>query len=292
MQKLIIEAAINEQAPKSDNPNVPYTVDECVREAIASADAGAAIVHFHARDTDTGDMQEPGTAFYLEAMREIRRQRPSLLVYPTYGFAADPVERYSHVKALADDPGVRLNIATIDPGAVNMGALDPGGNQELSDFVFNVPHSHVRYVMGMARDYRFPFSFVIREPGHIRHALTYYEMGLVDGPLFFKICLNEDVPWGMPPSPSAIQAYLSVIPSGVPYIWMNYTYGASTWAMNLHAIATGGHVRTGIGDNPVEPDGSITTNAEKVARVVDIARQIGRETATPEEAVAIMRGNA
>ena len=45
MQKLIIEAAINEQAPKSDNPNVPYTVEECVREAIASADAGAAIVH-------------------------------------------------------------------------------------------------------------------------------------------------------------------------------------------------------------------------------------------------------
>ena len=71
MQKLIIEAAINEQAPKSDNPNVPYTVDEVVAEAIACADAGAAIVHFHARDADTGDMQEPGTAFYLDAMRQI-----------------------------------------------------------------------------------------------------------------------------------------------------------------------------------------------------------------------------
>ena len=62
--------------------------------------------------------------------------------------------------------------------------------------------------------------------------------------------------------------------------------------MNLHAIATGGHVRTGLGDNPVEPDGSIITNAAHVARIVDIARQAGRETATPEEAVAIMRGRA
>jgi 3-keto-5-aminohexanoate cleavage enzyme len=292
MQKLIIEAAINEQAPKSDNPNVPYTVEECVREAVASADAGAAIVHFHARDTDTGDMQEPGTDFYLEAMREIRRQRPSLLVYPTYGFASDAVARYSHVKALADDSGVRLNMATIDPGAVNMGSLAPGGNQEQSDMLFDVPHSHVRYVMGMAREYDFPFSFVIREPGHIRHAITYYRMGLVDAPLFFKICLNEDVPWGMPPSPRAIDAYLGVIPPDVPYIWMNYTYGSNALQMNLHAIATGGHVRTGIGDNPVEPDGSITTNAAHVARIVDIARQAGRETATPDEAVAIMRGRA
>jgi uncharacterized protein (DUF849 family) len=62
--------------------------------------------------------------------------------------------------------------------------------------------------------------------------------------------------------------------------------------MNLHAIASGGHVRTGIGDNPVEPDGTRSTNAEKVARVVDIAGQVGRATATPEEALAIMRGTA
>ena len=62
--------------------------------------------------------------------------------------------------------------------------------------------------------------------------------------------------------------------------------------MNLHAIATGGHVRTGIGDNPVEPDGARLTNAEKVARIVEIARQVGRETATPDEALAIMRGTA
>jgi uncharacterized protein (DUF849 family) len=292
MQKLIIEAAINEQAPKSDNPNVPYTVDEVVAEAVAAADAGAAIVHFHARDADTGDMQEPGTEFYLEAMRRIRQERPRLMVYPTYGTLPTPEARYAHVKALADDPAVQLNMATIDPGSVNMGGLAPGGNKELSDFVFTVSHKDARYVMGLARDYGFPFSVVVREPGHIRHALTYYEMGLVDAPLFFKICLNDDVPWGMPPSPAAIAAYLSIIPAGVPYIWMNYTYGPSTWAMNLHAIASGGHVRTGIGDNPVEPDGARLTNAEKVSRVVEIARQVGRETATPDEALAIMRGAA
>jgi 3-keto-5-aminohexanoate cleavage enzyme len=208
--------------------------------------------------------------------------------YPTYGFSPTPEERFSHVKALAEDPTVKLNMATIDPGAVNMAPFDESQNSFLGDWTFNVSHAEAQYAIGLAREYQFPFSVVVREPGHIRHTLAYYRMGLIRPPLFFKICLSDDTPWGMPPSASAIDAYLSVIPQDVPYIWMAYTYGKSHWSMNLHAIASGGHVRTGLGDNPVEPDGSRLTNAEKVARVVDIARQVGRETATPEEAQAIM----
>src|SRR5437870_3067704 len=104
MQKLIIEAAINEQASKRDNPNVPYSPEECARDALACADAGAAIIHFHARDAQTGEMQHPGTALYAEAMRLIRGERPNLMVYPTYGYSPTPEARFSHVKALAEDP--------------------------------------------------------------------------------------------------------------------------------------------------------------------------------------------
>jgi len=261
-----------------------------VREAIACADAGASIVHFHARDGRTGEMLHPGTEFYAEAMRIIRKERPQLMVYPTYGLSPTPEERFSHVRALAADPTVRLNMATIDPGAVNLSPFDEATKRFTGDFVLNVTHEEAQYVMGLAREYDFPFSVVIREPGGIRHTLAYYRMGLIKPPLFFKICLNDDVPWGMPPSARAIDAYLSVIPPDVPHIWMAFTYGRSHWSINLHAIASGGHVRTGVGDYWVEPDGHCPTSAEMVARVVDIARQAGRETATPEEAVAIIRG--
>ncbi len=292
MQKLIIEAAINEQASKADNPNVPYSVEEGVRDAIACADAGAAIIHFHARDDRTGDMLHPGTEVYIEAMRAIRRERPGLMVYPTYGMSPTAEERFSHVKALAEDPGVRLNMATIDPGAVNFGAFDPAEGRFREDWTLNVSHAETEYLMGLAREYGFPISVVCREPGHVRHAVAHYRMGQVPSPLFLKICLNDELSWGMPPNPRAIEAYLSVVPPDVPVIWMVYIYGVSHWAMNLHAIAAGGHVRTGLGDNPVEPDGVRLTNAEKVARVVEIARQIGRETATPREALSIMAGQA
>jgi 3-keto-5-aminohexanoate cleavage enzyme len=182
MQKLIIEAAINEQVSKDENPNVPYTVEECVAEAIACADAGAAIVHFHARDRLTGDLLHPGTDFYLEALRKIRRERPELMVYPTYGLSPSPEERFSHVKALAADPEAKLGMATIDPGAVNMTPFDEASGFG-GEFVLDVRHAEARHVMDLARQYDFPFSFVIREPGGIRHVLAYHRMGLVGSPL-------------------------------------------------------------------------------------------------------------
>ena len=102
----------------------------------------------------------------------------------------------------------------------------------------------------------------------VRQAVTEgNRAGHAPAPLFVKICLTDQLAWGMPPSARAIDAYLSVIPPDVPHIWMVYTSGQSHWPINLHAIAAGGHVRTGLGDNPVEPDGVRPTSAEQVARV-------------------------
>jgi uncharacterized protein (DUF849 family) len=81
-EKIIIEAALNEQSPKAANPNVPITAEECAADALASAAAGAAIVHFHARDPETGALLSPGTETYATAMRAIRAERSDLLVYP------------------------------------------------------------------------------------------------------------------------------------------------------------------------------------------------------------------
>src|SRR4029077_4933152 len=95
--QLIIAAAINEQSSKDANPNVPYSAEECARDALACATAGAAIIHFHARDSETGDMLRPGTETYAAAIRIINAERPDLLVYPTYTKAPTPEERFAHV---------------------------------------------------------------------------------------------------------------------------------------------------------------------------------------------------
>jgi 3-keto-5-aminohexanoate cleavage enzyme len=279
VDQLIIEAAINEQAPKALNPHVPYTPEEIVADALACFDAGAAIVHFHARDPIDGSLQTPGTELYAEAMREIRRARPDALVYPTYGSAPTPGQRFVHVDALAADPEVRGDLATIDPGTVNMGRYDASGGVG-PDFVFSVVHDDCRYFFDLCQRRGVRPTVVIREPGAVRTAVAYHRMGWLPAPLFLRINLTDDAPWGLAPSMRAIHAYLDAVPPDIPCEWMAYTYGPSHWSMNLHAIAAGGHVRTGLGDNPVEPDGRVLTNADKVARVVQIATLAGREVAT------------
>ena len=289
MDKLIIEAAVNESATKEQNPHLPYGPDDVAKAAIECADAGASIVHFHPRDSKTGAMISPGTETYAQAMRVIRKERPHLLVFPAYITGARTKEEtFSTYEILAKDPTVRLNMATLDAGAVNLAALDERTWKFSGDRPLFVSHEKCMYLYELAQKYDFPVSLVVREPGHIRQCVAYYRTGVVKQKLFFQICLSERNPWGMPPTPQAVQTYLSLVPQDVPHLWMTHIYGQSHTALEAYAIASGGHVRTGIGDNPIEMDGSRITNAEKVARVVDLAKKIGRPVATPQEAREII----
>jgi uncharacterized protein (DUF849 family) len=284
MEKLIIEAAINEQAPKDANPHVPYSVQECVEDAIRCADAGAAIVHFHARDPRTGNLLTPGTDVYLAAMRAILRERPEVLLYPTYS----PRDRFVHVEALATDPEVRLRVATIDPGAVNFSRFDPSTNEIQGDLPFVISHADCARFFDICGRHGIRYSVVVREPGQVRITVAYHRSGLIHGKLFFKVNLADDMLFGLRPSPEAVDTYMSLVPGDIPHSWMNYTYGPSHWAMTRHAIQAGGHVRTGLGDNPVGVDGARATNEQLVRRVVDLASELGRDLATPKEALDIL----
>ncbi|MCA9501564.1 MAG: 3-keto-5-aminohexanoate cleavage protein [Myxococcales bacterium] len=283
MEPLIIECALNEQVTRSSTPHVPITTEEIVEDALAAAVAGASIIHFHARDPATGALLHPGTESYRETMRAIRRVDPDVILYPTYGSSPTPEERFSHLEALALDPEIRLDCATIDPGAVNYADYDPERNELGWDFVLSVSHAEARHFFELARRHGIRYSFTCREPGHVRHVLVYRRLGWVDDPLFVKVVLSEHHAWGMPPSEEAIRILTrGMIPEDVPYRWMVYVEGASHAPLARHAVERGGHVRTGVGDNPLF-EGARLSNAEQVTRVVEMARAIGRSVAGPEE---------
>lgn len=286
--KLIIEAAINEQSAKADNPNVPVSAEECAIDALKCAEAGAAIVHFHARDPKSGALLSPGTETYAEAMRLINHERPDLLVYPTYTMAPTPEGRFGHLAALADDPAVHLRSATIDPGAANFSWFDPDTNEFRGDNAFSVSHSDLRYFLDLCTQHGIQYSVVVREPGHVRIAVAMHKTGAMTGTILFKVNLGDNALWGLPPSEAAVDAYMGVVPDDVPYTWMAYTYGPSHWKLSQLAIERGAHVRVGLGDNPVEADGSQLTNAELVSRIVAMAAEQGRDIATPAEALTIL----
>lgn len=287
MDKLIIEAAINEQSPKERNPHVPYSAEECAEDALRCVEAGAGIIHLHARDPKSGALLSPGTETYARAMLLIAAERPEVLVYPTY--TAHPM--FDHVATLAQDPEVRLRLATVDPGAMNFSRFDPDSGRIEGDQPFVVSHAQAAEFFGLCREHGINAGVVLREPGHVRTLAAYHRSGVlagVPGKLVVRINLADSMLFGLPPTPEAIQTYLRLLPDDLDHVWMAYTYGPSHWAMNRFAVANGGHVRTGLGDNPTDPDGSTPDNATLVRRAVALAEEHGRPVASPADVRAML----
>ncbi|MEE9284836.1 MAG: 3-keto-5-aminohexanoate cleavage protein [Dehalococcoidia bacterium] len=286
MDKLIIEAAINEATTKEQNPQVPYGPEEIAADAVACVRAGASIVHFHARDPATGEQRWIDAGLYAEAMRLIQQECDAVL-YPTYSARLPLEERYSHFEALGNETGVTFEMATIDLGAVNMAAFDPTSHQLGRDFVYNNLHGDVMRFFELAKEIGVIYNLGIREPGHLRHALAYREMGLLREPLILKFFFTDNHPYGLPPTVRGLQAYLDMLPPGLPHVWFIQSYGASHTLMQSLAISLGGHVRTGIGDNP-RLDGRPVTSVRHVEKFVGIANRFGREIASPADARAML----
>ena len=286
MDKLIIEAAINEATPKEQNPHIPYGPEEIAADAVACARAGASIVHFHARDPDTGQQRWTDAGLYAEAMLLIEKECDAIL-YPTYGARLPVDERYSHIEALGKERTVRFEMAAIDLGAVNMAAFDPVSKQLGRDFVYDNPHADVMRFFELAKELDLIYNLGIREPGHLRHALAYREMGLLREPMILKFFFTDNHPYGLPPTAKGLQAYLDMLPPGVPNVWFIQSYGVSHTLMQSLAISLGGHVRTGIGDN-ARLDGKPLTSVQHVEKFVAIAQLFGREIASPPETRAML----
>ena len=119
MKKLIIEIRVNEYAMRDGNGHVPWTAAEIGRDAAAIREAGAAVIHFHAREDDGRPAHS--TAAYAAAIRAIRAGT-DLILHPTLGQInlAGQAERIRHIVELARDPALKPELAAIDTGSANI----------------------------------------------------------------------------------------------------------------------------------------------------------------------------
>jgi 3-keto-5-aminohexanoate cleavage enzyme len=291
MQPLIIETALNELMDKANNPHVPYGPEEVAEDGARCVEAGASMLHFHARDSRSGEQLWTSAATYAEAMRQLfkRGVAREIVFYPTYLWLDEA--RLAHVFELRRDREVRLGLAALDVGAVLLNRFDPGTrrfenpeqgkvftHQVTVDFLERCRAEGLRVYSGCS------------EPGHLRHLLAYRAMGLLDGRLLLKFFTSEDCPYGLPPGPRAVRTYaelLDELAPDVPRAWFVHCYGAAILPMAAQAILLGGHVRIGLGDETFARLGQ-PSNAELVGRVVDMARAVGRPIATPAQAREIL----
>lgn len=283
-KKLIIEVRVNEYAMRDGNPNVPWTAAELGRDARAIRDAGAAVIHFHARKPDGAPAHEPEA--YAAAIRAIR-ENSDLIVHPTLGQinVGGQEERIRHIVALAKDPALKPEIAAIDTGSANIDIYDAATRAFRSTGKVYV-NSHETLVLFCQRFADLGVRPVISawNGPFLRSGGALMDMGLIPEPAYALLVHCEGgLLGGHPATGDGLRSFLSHLPKGRRMEWTVCAKHGNLFAVAMQAIAEGGHVSIGIGDYDY-PELGRPTNADLVAEIVRMARLVGRAVATPDEA--------
>jgi 3-keto-5-aminohexanoate cleavage enzyme len=286
MAKVIIEAAINGNAVKKLNPHIGYSPEEIGNDAIATCKAGAAIIHFHVRDPETGKWVQD-VPYYAEVYRRSRAACKAML-WPTFPMGDDPAKRFSHFVELSKDPATKPDLGAGDMGSVNLVAYDPASKKiHGEDSVYQNSYATIRYFLTMSRELGLRPTLQIFDPSFLRAALIFLEQGILTEPLLLKFYLGgPELPFGLPPSLKSLEAYLDML-KGVRANWFAATLGGDNLPLVPLIVSLGGHVRVGLEDYQYARNGQFS-NPQIVERAASTIRAMGHEIATPDEARKIL----
>lgn len=268
MDKLIITAAIcGAEVTKAQNPAVPYTIAEIQREARLACEAGAAIIHLHVRQDDGTPTQD--RARFEAAIAAIREVCPDVIIQPSTGGAVGMTDQ----ERLAPTEISGIEMATLDCGSVNFGG----------DEVFINTENTIRFFGRTLIERGIKPEIEIFDKGMIDYAIRFAGQGIIRQPMHFDFVLGVQ----MSATARDLSFLVDSLPSGAT--WTVAGVGRHQFPMAALGIVMGGHVRVGFEDNVYLAKGiPAASNGDLVARVVRIARELGRDIATPREARQIL----
>lgn len=269
MEKLIITAAIcGAEVLKEHNPAVPYTVEECVREAKSAYKAGASIIHLHVRFDDGTPTQDK--ARFKEVMDAIRKECPDVIIQPSTGGAV----------GMTDDERLQPTLlhpemATLDCGTCNFGGDD----------VFTNTENTIKYFGERMIELGIKPELEVFDKSMIDMALRLHKKGYIKTPMHFDFVMG--VNGGISGELRDFVFLRHSIPADATYTVAGI--GRYEFPLAVAAIIDGGHVRVGFEDNVFLSKGVLAkSNGELVAKVVHLAHELGREVANPAEARRIL----
>jgi 3-keto-5-aminohexanoate cleavage enzyme len=266
---LIINAAITGTVfTRSDSAALPLTMEEIVECALHVREQGASIIHLHARNPDQSPSYDPGV--YRELVEKVRRACGDMIVCVSLsGRFVSEIEK--RAAALAAEP----DMASLTLGSMNF-SRQPS---------INAPDTIVDLAERIRAAGAVP-ELEVFEPGFINYAVYLIRKGVLRVPFYFNLILGS---LGTAPlDPAGLGYMLSLLPPGAT--WALGGLGGFQLDANVMAVASGGHVRVGLEDNLWFDRGKTdpADNGRLVARIARIAREMGREPATPAEAREII----
>ncbi len=269
MEKLIISACIcGAEVTKENNPAVPYTVEEVVREAKSAYEAGAALIHLHVRWDDGTPTQDKGR--FQEMVDAIRKECPDVIIQPSTGGAVGMTDLE------------RLQSTEITP-TPEMATLDCGTSNFGGDEIFINTDNTINNFGDIMKERGIKPECEVFDKGMIDLALKAAKKGHIDYPIHFDFVLGVQM--------TATIRDLVIMATSIPAdsTWTATGIGKNCWNIVAGTIAMGGHVRVGFEDNVYLEKGVLAkSNGEMVEKVVKIAKLMGREIATPAEAREIL----
>jgi len=270
MDRLIVTAAITgSRITREQTPHIPILPEEIADSAVKAHEAGAAIVHIHVRDPETG-LGDQKPELFRQVAESIQRRCDVVLCLTTSGIPGRNLAYEQRMVCLDLQP----ELASFDAGSLNLGG-----------HVFSNPDDFLRVMAQRMLEKGVKPELEIFDVGMIGTCLRLAEKGMLERPMHFQFVLGT--PAGSPATARSLAYLLDLIPEGST--WSVAGIGRGQLPMAMMAMAMGGHVRVGLEDNIYYSRGVLAeSNAQLVERAVRIAREYGREPATPDEAREIL----
>lgn len=269
MEKLIITAAIcGAEVMKEHNPAVPYTIEECVREAKSAYDAGASIIHLHVRWDDGTPTQDKGR--FGEVIEAIKKVIPDVIIQPSTGGAVG-MSNDERLQPTELNP----EMATLDCGTLNFGGDD----------IFMNTENTIKYFAEKMNERGIKPELEVFDKSMIDMALRLHKKGYIKSPMHFDFV--QGVNGGISGELRDFIFLRGSIPVDATYTVAGI--GRYEFPLAMAAIIDGGNVRVGFEDNVFLSKGVLAkSNGELVEKVVRMAKELGREIANPQETRRIL----
>jgi len=283
-REVFITCAITGSVSTQDrSPHVPRSPEQIASSAIDAAKAGAAIVHCHVRDPQTGKPTRD-LRLYREVTDRIRDAGTDVVLNLTAGMGGDlvfgGVEQPLPPVAGTDLVGATERVAHIAECRPEICTLDCGTmNFAEADYVATNTPGTLRAMGAMMTALGVKPEIEAFDTGHLWFAKQLVEEGILESNALVQLCMG--VPWGAPDDLNTFMAMVNNVPAD--WQWSAFSLGRNQMPYVAAAVLAGGNVRVGLEDNLMLDRGVLATNAQLVERAVTIIENLGAKVIGPEE---------